>query len=392
MDKRGKDGRKRVVVLGSTGSIGTSTLDVIKRFPDKFRVEALTCGRNVERLMDQIASFDEEDRPKLCVCEREKDAMLVKSNFPGIKTSFGEQGLIDAAETESDIVLNALMGMRGMVPTYHAIKTGHDIALANKETLVAGGHVIMKAVKDTGVAMLPVDSEHSAIFQCLEGNKGKRIKRILLTASGGPFRGMKRDELKSVTPEMALKHPNWSMGKKITIDSATMMNKGLEMIEAKWLFGVGMDRIEVVIHPKSIVHSAVEFEDTSVLAQMGAADMRVPISVALGYPERLPMDLEPLDIFGKASEITFERPNRETFKCMDLAVKASDMGGSYPVCMNAANEVLVQAFLDKKIGFTDIQDGIERAMDEHVSGKDPGLEEIVEIDKETREKVTERIA
>jgi len=386
-----EDGRKKVVILGSTGSIGGNAMDVIRRYPDRFRIAALTCGRNVSRLMDQIAGLDEKDRPLLAVCEREKDAMLVKSNFPGIRTSFGPQGLIDAAELPADVVLNALMGMRGLVPTYHAIRTGHDMALANKETLVAGGGIIMDAIRDSGVKMLPVDSEHSAIFQCLEGNKGKKIRKILLTASGGPFRGWTREQLETVTPEMALKHPNWSMGRKITIDSATMMNKGLEMIEAKWLFGVPIEDIEVVVHPKSIVHSAVEFEDTSILAQMGIPDMRIPISVALGYPDRLAMDLEPLDLFGKASELTFERPDRETFGCMDLAVSASSEGGTMPACMNAANEVLVQAFLDRKIGFLDIETGIRRAMEDHSVIRDPGLDEIVGADRETREKVLESI-
>ena len=318
--------RKRIAVLGSTGSIGTQTLDIIHRNPDRFRVTALTCGQNVNMLIDQIASFSEEDRPELAVCANKKDMARIKSAFPDIRVSYGPEGLIEAAESSCDIMLNALMGMRGLVPTYHAIKAGHDIALANKETLVAGGHIIMKAIKDEGVKMLPVDSEHSAIFQCLQGNKGNRIKRILLTCSGGPFRGWTYEQLKTVTPEMALKHPNWSMGKKITIDSATMMNKGLEMIEAKWLFRVDIDDIEVLVHPQSIVHSAVEFMDTSVIAQMGIPDMRIPISVALGYPERLTNDFEGLDFFGKASDLTFEKPDRDAFRTLDIAVRASRAG------------------------------------------------------------------
>ena len=383
--------RKRIAVLGSTGSIGTQTLDIIHRNPDRFRVTALTCGQNVNMLIDQIASFSEEDRPELAVCANKKDMARIKSAFPDIRVSYGPEGLIEAAESSCDIMLNALMGMRGLVPTYHAIKAGHDIALANKETLVAGGHIIMKAIKDEGVKMLPVDSEHSAIFQCLQGNKGNRIKRILLTCSGGPFRGWTYDQLKTVTPEMALKHPNWSMGKKITIDSATMMNKGLEMIEAKWLFGVDIDDIEVLIHPQSIVHSAVEFMDTSVIAQMGIPDMRIPISVALGYPERLTNDFEGLDFFGKASDLTFEKPDRDAFRTLDIAVRASRAGGTYPVAMNAANEVLVQAFLDKKIGFTDIADGIERVLDEHSSIEEPDLEEVVDCDREVRDIVCGRL-
>ena len=384
--------RKRITVLGSTGSIGTQTLDIIKRHPDRFTVSVLTCGKNVDLLMDQIASFPEADRPKLVVCGDSKMAPLIRDEFPKIRVESGSEGLILAAEYDSDIVLNALMGMRGLVPTYHAIQTGHDIALANKETLVAGGHIIMKAIKECFVNMLPVDSEHSAIFQCLQGSHGNRIRKILLTCSGGPFRGWTYEQLKTVTPEMALKHPNWSMGQKITIDSATMMNKGLEMIEAKWLFGVDIDDIQVLVHPQSIVHSAVEFEDTSVIAQMGIPDMRIPISVALGFPERLDNGLEGLDFFGKGSELTFEEPDNEAFRCMPLAVRASKAGGSYPVAMNAANEVLVQAFLDKKIGFTDIADGIERVLDEHKSVADPELDEVVAIDKEVRAQVIDSLS
>ena len=383
--------RKKISVLGSTGSIGTQTLDIIKRNPDRFRVTALTCGQNVNRLIDQIASFSEEDRPGLAVCANKKDMPLIKSAFPDIKVAYGAGGLIEAAECDCDIVLNALMGMRGLVPTYHAIRAGHDMALANKETLVAGGHIIMKAIRDEGVKMLPVDSEHSAIFQCLQGNKGNKIKRILLTCSGGPFRGWTYEQLKTVTPEMALKHPNWSMGQKITIDSASMMNKGLEMIEARWLFGVDIDDIEVLVHPQSIVHSAVEFMDTSVIAQLGIPDMRIPISVALGFPERLNNDFDGLDFFGKASDLTFERPDRDAFRTLDIAVRASKAGGTYPVAMNAANEVLVQAFLDKKIGFTDIAEGIERVLDSHKPVEDPDLDEVVACDREVRDIVSESL-
>ena len=383
--------RKSVTVLGSTGSIGTQTIDIIRRNPDRFRVSALTCGKNVNMLIDQIESFSKEDRPRLAVCANEKDKVRIKSAFPDIEVASGAKGLVEAAEFDSDIVLNALMGMRGLVPTYHAIRAGHDIALANKETLVAGGHIIMREIRESGVKLLPVDSEHSAIFQCLQGNKGNKIKRILLTCSGGPFRGWSYDELSKVTPEMALKHPNWSMGQKITIDSATMMNKGLEMIEAKWLFNVDIDDIEVLIHPQSIVHSAVEFMDTSIIAQMGIPDMRIPISVALGYPERLTNDFEGLDFFTKAKDLTFEKPDTEAFRCMPLAVEASKAGGTYPAAMNAANEVLVQAFLDKRIGFNDIADGIKRALDQHDPVKDPDLEEVVAADRETRDKVLESL-
>ncbi len=383
--------RKRVTVLGSTGSIGTQTLDIIKKHPERFTVSCLTCGQNVGLLMDQIASLPEDSRPGLVVCADKKMVPTIRDAYPDIKVESGSEGLIDAAEYDSDIVLNALMGMRGLVPTYHAIRAGHDMALANKETLVAGGHIIMNAIKTSGVRMLPVDSEHSAIFQCLQGSHGNKIRKILLTCSGGPFRGWTYDQLKEVTPEMALKHPNWSMGRKITIDSATMMNKGLEMIEAKWLFGVDIDDIQVLVHPQSIMHSAVEFEDTSVIAQMGIPDMRIPISVALGFPERLDSGLEGLDFFGKGSSLTFEKPDNEAFRCMPLAVRASKAGGSYPVAMNAANEILVQAFLDKKIGFTDIADGIERVLDEHESVSDPDLDTVVQIDKDVRARVTDSL-
>ena len=378
---------KRIAILGSTGSIGTQALDVISRNPERFTVSALTCGRNVSLFREQIRRF----KPELAVCQLQEDAEKLSWEFPGIRILFGEAGLIAAAESDCDILLNSLMGMRGLAPTYHAIMAGHDIALANKETLVAGGSVIMDAVEKKGVKMLPVDSEHSAIFQCLEGNRDKKIRKILLTASGGPFRGWSYEQLKTVTPEMALRHPNWSMGQKITIDSATMMNKGLEMIEAKWLFHVDIDDIQVLVHPQSVVHSGIEFTDSSVLTQLGVPDMRIPISVALAYPDRLEFPELALDFFGKGKELTFEEPDRKVFHCMELAVSASRQGGSYPVVMNAANEVLVQAFLDKKIGFTEIGEKIEQVMEEHDSISDPSLEEIIAIDKETRERTRELI-
>lgn len=378
---------KKVAILGSTGSIGTQALDVISRNTDRFKVTALTCGRNVELLSEQIKIFE----PSLVVCTNKDDAEILSKEFSGVKILYGSEGLIAAAESDCDILLNSLMGMRGLVPTYHGIMAGHDIALANKETLVAGGRVIMDAIDANGVRMLPVDSEHSAVFQCLEGNRNKKIKKILLTASGGPFRGWSLEQLKSVTPEMALRHPNWTMGRKITIDSATMMNKGLEMIEAKWLFGVEIDDIEVLVHPQSIMHSAVEFCDTSVIAQMGTPDMRIPISVALGYPDRLEFDDTELDFFGSASHLTFEKPDMDVFRCMKLAIEASKAGDSYPVVMNAANEILVEAFLNKRIGFTDIADKIEKTLDEHILIRDPGLDEIIDVDRDTREKIEREI-
>ncbi len=378
---------KRVAILGSTGSIGTQSLDVIEQNSERFQVIAMTCGRNLDLFREQIRKFS----PEVISCEREEDALILAGEFPEISVSYGEAGLVDAAGLGADIVLNALMGMRGMMPTYEAIKAGSDIALANKETLVAGGGPIMRAAGEKGVRMLPVDSEHSAIFQCLQGNRDKETKKILLTASGGPFRGWSTEELAKVTPEMALKHPNWTMGAKITIDSATMMNKGLEIIEAKWLFGVDTDDIKVLVHPQSVIHSAVEFSDTSVLAQLGVPDMRIPISIALAYPDRLRFDDTELDFFGAASSLTFEAADENTFRCLGLAKEASRKGGTLPCVMNAANEVLVQAFLDKKIGFTDIPRVVEKLMETHENVADPTIEDIVEIDRETRQRTEETL-
>ena len=374
---------KKVTILGSTGSIGTQALDVIREHGDRFTVAALTCGKNTDRLAEQIKEFN----PEFVVTGDEEGARKISEMFPELQVSYGEKGLIEAAEAPSDIVLNSLMGMRGLVPTYHAIRKGRDIALANKETLVAGGEVVMKAVEETGVKLLPVDSEHSAIFQCLEGNRGKIIKRIILTASGGPFRVYTKEQLKNVTLDQALCHPKWNMGKKITIDSATMMNKGLEVIEAKWLFNVPIDKIEIHVHPQSIVHSAVEFEDTSVLAQLGQPDMRIPISVALGYPDRLYHDGKSLDLFNEGRCLTFEKPDTDVFPCINIARECSKAGGSYPVVMNAANEVLVERFLKGKISFTDIQDGIRKVIEAHDPVYHLELEDIIRIDDEIRREV-----
>ncbi len=377
---------KKITILGSTGSIGTQSLDVIRKNRDRFKVEALTCGKNIALFRKQIAEFI----PAIGVCIEKDDSERLSAEFPNTKFLWGSEGIDEAATSECDMVLNSLMGMRGLVPTYKAIGAGHDIALANKETLVSGGAVIMDAAVEKNVKILPVDSEHSAVFQCLEGNGDKKIRRILLTCSGGPFRGYTRKKTENITPERALKHPNWSMGKKITIDSATLMNKGLEMIEAKWLFGVEMEEIEVLVHPQSIVHSAVEFSDSSVLAQLGVPDMRIPISVALAYPDRLDFPDLALDFFGEGRFMTFEKPDISVFRCLLLAVCASKLGGTYPAAMNAANEILVQAFLDKRIGFLDIEGGVEKIMSMHNSIKNPTLEDIIEVDKITRLE-TERI-
>ncbi len=363
--------------MGSTGSIGTQALEIIRANPDKFCVSGLTCGDNVELLVDQIREFrpifvavgNEDAKDRLIKIRDSFDASNDNTRFPEILS--GEEGISEIARRDTDIVLNSLMGMRGLIPTLSAIEAGHDIALANKETLVAGGDIVMKKAREKGVRMLPVDSEHSAIFQCLEGNPNQEIKRILLTASGGPFRGWSMEELKRVTPEMALKHPNWTMGKKITIDSATMMNKGLEIIEAMHLFDVPPSKIQVLVHPQSIIHSGVEFVDRAVLAQLGTPDMKVPISIALNYPERLDLgsECESLDFFGKAGTLTFQEPDPETFKCLGLALKAAKLRGTIPAVMNGANEVLVELFLNKYIGFTDIADIIEKVMDEHMENQ-----------------------
>ena len=367
---------KKITVLGSTGSIGTQSLEVIKAHPDRFRVEALTCGKNKKKLEEQIEKF----RPAFAVTEREEDAHDLMRKFPRTEFSWGEKGLIEAAEGGCDMVLNALMGMRGLAPTYAAIQAGKDIALANKETLVAGGELVMDAAAKAGVKLLPVDSEHSAIFQCLEGNQNRPVKKILLTASGGPFRGYTKEQLENVTLEQALKHPKWNMGAKITIDSATMMNKGLEVIEARWLFDVEAEKIQILVHPQSIVHSAVEFMDNSVIAQLGVPDMRIPISLALGYPDRLKNGERELDFFGEGSNLTFEKPNPEVFGCISLAYEAIARGGSCPAVMNAANEVLVAAFLEEKIRFVDIEKTLACILDAHKTAYNLDLEGILESD------------
>jgi 1-deoxy-D-xylulose-5-phosphate reductoisomerase len=380
--------RKDLVILGSTGSIGTQALDVIEKNPERFRVKGLSCGKNIKLLAEQIKKF----KPEIVSCAEEEDAAVLRDEFPGLEVCSGAEGLVLTAEYDCDVVLNAVMGIRGLVPTLRAVAKGRDIALANKETLVAGGSVVMDAVRKRGVRMLPVDSEHSAIFQCIQGNRDKKIKKILLTASGGPFRGWTEEQLRTVTPEMALRHPNWSMGRKITIDSATMMNKGLEMIEAKWLFDVDIRDIQVLVHPQSIVHSAVEYEDNSIIAQMGVPDMRIPISVALGYPDRIKTDEPELDFFTQGSQLTFEKPDFKVFRCMDIARKASEAGGTYPAVMNGANEVLVEAFLEGRISFQDIPDKIQDALDRHDPVTDPDAADILEADRQAREDVEEEIS
>ena len=401
---------KRVLIMGSTGSIGTQALEIIDNNQDKFRAVGLTCRSRVGSLIEQIRKY----APEAVSVGTEEDAEKVRNEFPGIEVYWGDEGLVQIAQMDCDIVLNSLMGISGLAPTYKAIECGRDIALANKETLVAGGALVTALCRENGVRLLPVDSEHSAIFQCLEGNGGsacmnesssmhRPIRRILLTASGGPFRGRTLESLRDVTIEQALNHPKWSMGSKITIDSATMMNKGLEVIEARWLFDVPAEKIDVHVHPQSIVHSMVEFCDGSVIAQMGLPDMKIPIGLALNYPDRLEMlgDFAPdasdapgagsLDFFTTGSELTFEKPDRKVFRCLELAYIAIREGGAMPVVLNGANEELVAMFLAGKIGFLDIPDTIERVMESSVFGAPASVDDILNVDREARRMAAEYI-
>jgi len=373
---------KIVSILGSTGSIGTQTLEVVRENKD-LKVAALSAGSNIELLEAQIREF----HPELAaVWEKEKaEELAVKVADLDVRIVSGMEGLLELARLpKAEILVTAIVGMIGIRPTIAAIEAGKDIALANKETLVTAGHLIMPLAKKRGVQILPVDSEHSAIFQVLHGEQKREIHKLLITASGGPFRGKKREELEQVQVEDALKHPNWAMGQKITIDSATLVNKGLEVMEAKWLFDVDLDQIQVVVQPKSIIHSMVEFVDGAVLAQMGTPDMKLPIQYALYYPERRYLPGERLD-FGKLKEITFEEPDMDTFLGLPLAMKASRIGGSMPTVFNAANERAVAKFLKRKIGFLDIYRIIEEAMEHHAFVENPALEQILEAEAKTYE-------
>ena len=377
---------KDICVLGSTGSIGTQTLDIAAAYPDSLRVEAMSCGRNTELFREQLRRF----KPRLAAAALEEDALELSREFPDIQFYSGIDGISRMArESESSIVVNSLLGMIGIRPTYEALLAGKDIAFANKETLVAAGEIIMSAVKEKGAAFLPVDSEHSAIFQCLQGAAGNPVRKLILTASGGPFRGYSQGQLESVSPAQALRHPNWSMGAKITIDSATMMNKGLEIIEASWLFGIPAEDIEVVVHPQSAVHSAVEFMDGAVIAQIGSPDMKIPRAYALSYPKRLPEAGRPFS-FTELGSMTFEKPDHETFRCLALAYEAIARGGSCPAVMNAANEAAVAAFLSERIGFTDIPRIVESCMDADPCEAADSIDAILEKERLTRERA-ERI-
>lgn len=369
----------KIAVLGSTGSIGTQTLDIVSKNKD-LQVAGLAAGKNIELLEQQIRTF----KPRLAAVG---DPALAKELAVQVKDTDcrvvgGMEGLIElAVMEETDILVTAIVGMIGIRPTIEAICARKDIALANKETLVTAGHIIMPLAEEKGVKIYPVDSEHSAIYQCLHGEKAVSIHKLLITASGGPFRGKKTEELKNIQVEDALKHPNWAMGHKITIDSATLVNKGLEVMEAKWLFGVGLDQIQVVVQPQSVIHSMVEFIDGSVMAQLGTPDMRLPIQYALYRGERRFLDDERLD-FTKLGSITFEAPDTETFKGLPLAIKASREGGSMPTVFNAANEKAVALFLERKIAFLDIYRIIEEAMERHKMVAAPGIEEILDIEQE----------
>ncbi|MDR3296556.1 MAG: 1-deoxy-D-xylulose-5-phosphate reductoisomerase [Clostridiales Family XIII bacterium] len=384
---------KRVAVFGSTGSVGTQAVSIIEKHPDRLRASVLTCGGNLTRFREQLAALKPETAVVGASAGRgaEEAAAALSEAFPDTRFLSGPAGLAAAAqEAEYDVLLNALTGIAGLIPTWNAVRSGRDVALANKESLVTGGAHIMEEARRRGVDILPVDSEHSAIFQALQGNGGNRLKRIILTTSGGPFRGFTKEELRHVTLRQALAHPSWSMGSKITIDSATMMNKGLEIIEAGWLFDAASEQIEVAVHPQCIIHSMVEFADHSILAQLGAPDMRAPISYALSCPERWETDVAQLDFFA-LRELCFEEADTDVFSCLRLARRAMREGKSYPVALNAANETLVKLFLEQKIGFTDIQENIERVLDAHSPADLRSPDEILEADRAVREKMMENM-
>ena len=376
---------KVLSVLGSTGSIGTQTLDIIRENKEEFRIDALAANSNIDLLEAQVREF----RPKIAAIGDMSKYNELKSRVGGITyVAAGLEGVVEAATLQScGTVVSAIVGIAGLIPTYNAIKTGKNIALANKETLVTAGRIITREVKKNNVNMLPVDSEHSAIFQCLANSKHSEVSKIILTASGGPFRNRTLKELESVTVQDALKHPNWSMGRKITIDSATLMNKGLEVIEARWLFDIMPESIEVCVHPQSIIHSAVEFVDGAVIAQLGLPDMKIPIQYALTYPERLPMRGEKLNL-ASIGELTFYKPDMERFKCLRLAFRALDMGDSACVVLNGANEEAVKLFLSGKISFPDIGNLIEKTLDKHEIIEDMNIEEVSELDRWSRETLT----
>lgn len=376
-----------ISILGSTGSIGTQTLDVVRANQD-IRVAALAAGHNIRKLEEQIREF----RPRLAAVWEEEDAKKLRTAVADLNVTVvsGMEGLVEVSVLkEAQAVVTAIVGMIGIVPTIEAIRAGKDIALANKETLVTAGHIIIPLARERGARILPVDSEHSAIFQCLNGETGNRIEKILLTASGGPFRGRGREQLKEIQVEDALKHPNWAMGRKITVDSATLVNKGLEVMEAKWLFGVDLDRIQVVVHPQSVIHSMVQFADGAVVAQLGTPDMRLPIQYALYYPERRFLGEKRLD-FAALGSLTFEDPDEDTFLGLKYAYRAARAGGTMPTVYNAANEWAVARFLERRIRFLDIYEIIAGCMDAHRVIQDPSVAQILDTEREVYEMIESR--
>ena len=381
---------KKIAILGSTGSIGTQTLEIVRDNRSDLEVVALAAGSNVELMEKQVREF----RPKLVSLQSEEACRDLADRLKDMQVTIvpGMEGLIQIAEMEeSDVLVTAIVGMIGIRPTIAALKKGKDIALANKETLVTAGHIIMPLAAQMGVSILPVDSEHSAIFQSMQGEKKEQVSKLLITASGGPFRGRTREQLADIRVEDALKHPNWSMGHKITIDSATLVNKGLEVMEAKWLFDVELDQIQVVVHPQSIIHSMVEYVDGGIIAQLGTPDMKLPIQYALFYPDRRPMKGKRVDFYELGS-ITFERPDMETFTGLKLALRAARTGGSLPTVFNAANEKAVSLFLNRKIKFLEIPELIEMCMDEHKVVDNPNVEEILAAEAESYDRIARRFA
>ena len=375
---------KNIAILGSTGSIGLNALRVVQTNPDKYKVTALAAGKNIGLLLEQIKRF----RP-LAVAVKEETAaielkaQMTQSSMPEV--FFGTEGFIRLATmTDVDTLISAMAGSAGLLPTYSGIKAGKDIALANKETMVMAGSLVMAEARDRGVSILPIDSEHSAILQSLQGHPREDLKRVILTASGGPFRELSFEEMSEVTPEQALNHPNWDMGPKVSIDSSTMMNKGLEAIEAKWLFDLKMDQIGILIHPQSIVHSMVEYKDGSIISQMGVPDMIIPISFALSFPHHLKTHIPPLEL-EKVGVLNFKKPDMKRFKCLHLALEAADIGGSMPAVLNGANEIAVESFLKGSIGFLDIPDLIEKTMTSHKHHPIDSIETVMAVDRWARD-------
>ncbi|MEI4768542.1 1-deoxy-D-xylulose-5-phosphate reductoisomerase [Psychrobacillus sp. FJAT-51614] len=379
---------KRISLLGATGSIGIQTLDIIKEHPSKFQLVSFSAGKNIEKTREILKQFSVE----VVSVSREEDARMLQTEFPKVHVFYGDEGLVQvAANTNADVLVNAVLGSIGLKPTLEAINKGITIAIANKETLVTAGHLVMQAAMDKNVPILPVDSEHSALFQAMNGEQRSEISKLIITASGGSFRDQSRDELKNVTVKDALNHPNWSMGAKITIDSATMMNKGLEVIEAHVLFDISYDDIEVLLHRESIIHSMVEFKDTSIIAQLGTPDMRVPIQYALSYPNRLERANAKRLNLAEIGKLHFEEMNYTRYHALKLAIDAGRAGGSMTTVLNAANEAAVDLFLQEKVSFLEIDELIERAMNEHVNISSPDLETILQVDTQTRKTIQNMI-